>query len=255
MNAGMKATNLKQGFEGAVLGLPLTDVLQLKEQNRFSGYLSVSNEDQHGRLFFRNGALIHAELQEYEGEEAFYRMLSWARGRFRVEPKVETTRNTIDKPLTLLLLEACRQIDEQNLSTKNPVPKAAPDTPLPDNIATLLDAFQGLPEVCGVVVTNRKGHLQMPKTHWKNKPSAIANLFLSHLATDGEFLALIGRQIGQLLDTGEPRQTAFGSRQQKVISMRNQSMALHVALRPEQPLAEARKIIQTTLNSLKKDSI
>jgi hypothetical protein len=241
MNSHAEPIKQRQGFEGAILGLPLADVLQLKQQNRFSGCVTVTNVDRQGRLFFRNGLVIHAELPECEGEDACYRMLAWSGGQFKLEPRVDTTRHTIDKPLSYLLLEACRLMDENLLVQEEPPAKVPATGDMSDYIASLLGAFNAVPEVCRAVVTNRKGQLQYSDNPQKKK-----------LATDGEFLSLIGRRLGQLLSVGELHQAAFSSKQQQVISVRNRSQALHVSFGSGQSLAGSMKIVRSILKSIKK---
>lgn len=231
----------RDGFKGAILGLPLADVLQLKQQNRFSGCVTVCNADRTGKLFFRSGAVVHAEMADCEGEDACYRMLSWRKGRFEVDAKVNTTRHTVDKPLSFLLLEACRRMDEASVAGDQPAAKEPPPGFVDDYIGSLLGAFRSVPEVSGVAVTNRKGQLQ--------NSEAPAD---ARLATDGELLSLLGRRLGQLFDLGELQRATFRSHRQRVISLRNRSLALHLAFGAAASSEAAFAIVRTTLKSLKK---
>ena len=65
------------GFEGAVAGLTLPDVIQMNALNRFSGCISVHFGQHAGLIFFRDGEIIHAEQGEKTGEDAFYEILQW----------------------------------------------------------------------------------------------------------------------------------------------------------------------------------
>jgi len=254
MDLSPETTDLKQGFEGTILGLPLADVLQLKHQNHFSGCVTVTNDNQQGRLFFHNGNLIHAALPDSVGEKACYRILSWSSGQFKVEPKVHAARHTIDKPLNYLILEACRLMDEQQEPALEEAPaQKSQSTSSTDYISSMLDVFYALPEVYGAMVTNRKGQMQVSKNYQEKKSGGIAGSFLVNLLSDGEYLSLVGRQIGHLLDLGDPQQTSFISNEQLVISIRDQDLALHVAFHPGQTLETARVIIRSALKSLKKD--
>lgn len=241
MHAIPQVDEQRDGFKGAILGLPLADVLQLKQQNRFSGCVTVSNANRAGKLFFRAGALIHAELADCEGEDACYRMLSWTGGQFEVDTKVNTTRHTIDKPLSFLLLETCRLMDEQRLIPESSVPNDAGAGETGGYIASVLGAFGRVSEVCGAAVTDRKGQLQ----HSEDPEDR-------QLATDGEFLSLVGRRLGQLLDLGELQQAAFRSRRRQVISVRNRSLSLHVAFDAGQPVEKALGVVRATLKSVRK---
>src|SRR6185369_8234272 len=85
------------GFHGEVAGLCLPDVLQLNGHNRFSGCITVSDGARTGRVFFRDGAIVHAEQGRRSGEEAFHDMMEWSSGTFTLERNVSTTVRTIDK--------------------------------------------------------------------------------------------------------------------------------------------------------------
>ncbi len=101
-----------RGFKGAVTGLPLSDVIQLKGHNMFTGCIFVNYGDKQGVIYFQDGEIVHAEQGRTEGERAFYEIISWPGGRFDIEAKIISDRKTIDKRLTHLLLDAHRMIDE-----------------------------------------------------------------------------------------------------------------------------------------------
>ncbi len=98
---------------GEIVGLGLSDVIQINSQNRFSGCIAIESTGGNGLLFFRDGEIIHAEQGGRTGEEAFYDILEWPPGRFRLQPNVTTTRSTIQKSAQHLLLDAHRVLDER----------------------------------------------------------------------------------------------------------------------------------------------
>lgn len=100
------------GFDGAVSGMCLTDLLQIKAMGRFNGRIVVEQGGKSGHLFFRDGDLVHAQLGDFEGKDAFARVLAWGGGTFRAEPKVTTTRQTLHESFQFLLLDALRLQDE-----------------------------------------------------------------------------------------------------------------------------------------------
>lgn len=100
------------GFDGEVSGMSLTDLLQIKAMGRFSGRIVVEQNGKSGHLFFREGDLVHAQLDQFEGKEAFARILAWGGGTFRAEPKVGTTRQTLHEGFQFLLFDAIRLQDE-----------------------------------------------------------------------------------------------------------------------------------------------
>ncbi|MDD2539926.1 MAG: DUF4388 domain-containing protein [Desulfuromonadaceae bacterium] len=106
------------GFVGAVSGMSLADIIQVKGGNRYSGCLVVDHRGDTGVIFFRDGDVVHAEQGDRNGEEAFYAVMGWADGTFRSEPKVSTTSRTINQSVGYLILEALRRMDEAKNSLR-----------------------------------------------------------------------------------------------------------------------------------------
>jgi len=73
---GQSALNLEQhGFVGAVSGLSLADIIQVKGGNRYSGCLVVEHAGNSGVIFFRDGDVVHAEQGQLDGKRPSIR--SW----------------------------------------------------------------------------------------------------------------------------------------------------------------------------------
>ena len=119
------------GFEGELSRLDLSDLVQLKANNRFSGCVAVAYGQSRGLLFFRDGEIIHAEHEGKVGEEAFCCIVGWPGGRFDVQPNVATTRSTIQKSWQHLLLDAHRLLDERRAHQARPSPLSALPSAVP----------------------------------------------------------------------------------------------------------------------------
>src|SRR5512136_2010736 len=120
------------GFEGEVAGLGLSDIIQVNATNGFSGLIRVQNGDSTGALFFRDGEIVHAELGDKIGEDAFIDVMAWQGGRFTVQTNVFTARRTIHKPCGHLLLEAHAINDERKRDAaagRAPAPAPAATAP------------------------------------------------------------------------------------------------------------------------------
>lgn len=63
-------------------------------------------------IYLKDGAIVHAEVDEIKGEEAVYELAIWNDGEFHFEPDVEPGIKTITKSNTNLLMEAARRLDE-----------------------------------------------------------------------------------------------------------------------------------------------
>jgi hypothetical protein len=121
-------------MRGSLEEIPLPDLLQLFGTSRKSGVLVVeSTGPEVGRIFLDTG-LIHWVTIEQGNKEteiaplkAFYRMITWDRGSFELEPpstrKFETPLNA---SVQEVLMEGFRQRDEyEHLKGRLPPPDAA----------------------------------------------------------------------------------------------------------------------------------
>jgi hypothetical protein len=101
------------GFQGAMQGLPLADLLQLWSTSRFSGRVVVRSQGQVGTFYFLDGEMVHAEADHWIGERAVTVILGWPAGSFEPAPGEATQERTIHKRLSHLLLNAQRALDER----------------------------------------------------------------------------------------------------------------------------------------------
>ncbi|MCE1227462.1 MAG: DUF4388 domain-containing protein [Geobacteraceae bacterium] len=177
------------GFDGEVSGMSLTDLLQLKAMGRFSGRIVVEQNGKSGHLFFRDGDLVHAQLEQFEGKDAFARVLAWGGGTFRAEPKVGTTRQTINESFQYLLLDALRLQDEiaAGMEQQNP----APGTVQAPKGGGMKDRLSGIAGLQDVALTDRSGSVLQSVGN-----SAEA------LAAQGMYLVSTSAQIGDELGLG-----------------------------------------------------
>lgn len=102
----------KKGFQGKVSDFQLSDLIQLNCLSRLTSSLVIDRENEEGRIFFKEGNIVHATCGEFEGEEALYELLSWSGGNFSTVKNEEPPRETIIKGWQGLLLEGMRRLDE-----------------------------------------------------------------------------------------------------------------------------------------------
>jgi pSer/pThr/pTyr-binding forkhead associated (FHA) protein len=127
-------------MRGSLEEIPLPDLLQLFGTSRKSGVLVVESIGlEMGRIFLDTG-LIHWVTIEHEGKEtliaplkAFYRMLTWDKGSFELEPpstrKFETPLNA---SVQEVLMEGFRQRDEfEHLKNRLPAVDAHLEVAMP----------------------------------------------------------------------------------------------------------------------------
>lgn len=116
-NALQQAIECETGFRGSVHGLSLTDVLQMFHFGRRSVVIQVGGRVP-GRLFFQDGELIHAQISDVVGEEAFKMILQLPSGSIQTSVFTEAP-TTIRKPFDNLLLDSLRTIDEEAVESES----------------------------------------------------------------------------------------------------------------------------------------
>jgi hypothetical protein len=72
----------------------------------------LDSGDQSGRIWFRDGAVVHAKLGDLSGEIAFHAMARFCSGTFAIEHGVKSRRTTIECDPMFLVMESMRLMDE-----------------------------------------------------------------------------------------------------------------------------------------------
>ena len=99
-------------FSGSTQDMAVVDLLQTFEVSRKSGVVHLRGPSQEGRIFFRDGKVVDAELGRLRGEEAIYRVLIWNEASFEVEFKVIANEDVIGGSTQAILMEGMRRVDE-----------------------------------------------------------------------------------------------------------------------------------------------
>jgi len=102
----------EEGFRGVLRRVGLQDVLQMECLSRNSSVLEVKTRRAEGRIFMREGQIVHALLGDRKGEAAFNQMLALRGGEFVLRPFTEPTEHTLEGSWEFLLMEAARMRDE-----------------------------------------------------------------------------------------------------------------------------------------------
>lgn len=104
-----------KGFEGNLKDFSIAEIVQLLNLNQRSGALHVEGALS-GEIIFDHGNMIFAEFGEYSGEDAIYKAVPQKDGKFHFEPGEKKATPNIQGATMNVLLEACRQADESELS-------------------------------------------------------------------------------------------------------------------------------------------
>jgi hypothetical protein len=97
-------------------------MLQLLAMNRRTGALTITAQDGNGEVRLADGQVVDATYRRLVGDRALYRLLAARRGRFAFSPGEAPIIRRIHASTNMLLMEAMRQVDEQNERRKRLAP-------------------------------------------------------------------------------------------------------------------------------------
>ncbi|HZX92923.1 MAG TPA: DUF4388 domain-containing protein [Myxococcales bacterium] len=138
---------------GHVRDLGLLDLFQSLDNWKRNAVVKCESAGQTARVWVRDGQVIDAELAPLVGAAAFWRLMTWESGDFRVEFTAPAREPRIEGGTQGVLMEAMRRVDELSraaeklpLSTRLAVDLeqlAAHLSELPDEINGVLRNFDG----------------------------------------------------------------------------------------------------------------
>jgi hypothetical protein len=105
-------------FQGSLAELHLPDIVQLISVSGKTGVFHLTDGPHKGQIFLRDGQIVHAQLEDVQGEDAVYALAIWNKGDFLFEAGVSSEVRTITKSNTNLLMEAARRLDEWRVLQK-----------------------------------------------------------------------------------------------------------------------------------------
>ena len=115
----------EEGFRGVLRRVGLQDVLQMECLSRNSSVLEVSNAALAGKIFIETGQIVHAQVGDATGEDAFNQLLAFSGGQFNLKPFSEPPARTISGQWEFLLMEAARKSDESKEARDAAAPTSA----------------------------------------------------------------------------------------------------------------------------------
>ena len=102
----------RKGFEGQLQDLLLTDVIQMNCLGKAHASLTIRSGAREGKIYFRDGNIIHAETGNVGGVDAFYQILTWPEGTFLSKRNDSPKERTITSDWQFLIMEGLRIADE-----------------------------------------------------------------------------------------------------------------------------------------------
>lgn len=127
----------EEGFRGVLRRVGLQDVIQMECLARSSSVLEVSNAGQSGAIYIDTGQIVHAQLGNVTGEDAFTRLMALTGGHFNLRPFTEPPVRSLTGQWEFLLMEAARKSDELRQAGAQPADGSAePETHPPETPVT-----------------------------------------------------------------------------------------------------------------------
>lgn len=209
------------GFKGAVVGLSLTDVIQLKGHNKYTGAISVEYGENCGIIYFANGEIIHAEQGKKCGEQAIFNIIKWPGGTFNIHPEMTSNECTIHHRTDFLLLEAMRRLDEENSGSAANKSDVSPVTPR-RTMSKIAARLQEINNITYAVLLEKNG-----------APVQDSSIEAAALAAKGIFLAKIGNQLGDLMGLGDIKAAAVHAANYHLLMYDSKQHYLSIAVKPE----------------------
>jgi hypothetical protein len=116
--AAQRRTSQARTMSGSIEEVPLPDLMQLFGTSKKNGILVIRTDDDIGKIYLRKGAIYFASINDLDDVppmKSIFRMLTWQKGIFDLEPPDERTfPNEIDLSVQEVLMEGLRQLDEFN---------------------------------------------------------------------------------------------------------------------------------------------
>jgi len=110
--SGQPADETELDLKGNLEQMQFAEVIQTLGMNQKSGGLKIVNGSKVAKIYFENGDIIQASMNEYENEEAVYRIISWEEGSFEFDSKDRAEGAGISKGMNSLLMEGFDQREE-----------------------------------------------------------------------------------------------------------------------------------------------
>ncbi len=104
---GVKAT-----LEGDLTKMQAPNLLQSLAMAKMTGRLDVKDKQESARVYFIDGAAVHAEMKEAVGDTVLIELVTWTAGEFRFWPDEKSAHNTVKRRLDAMLMEGVTLLDQ-----------------------------------------------------------------------------------------------------------------------------------------------
>lgn len=119
MKSDQKINKQDEGFAGTLKNIQLNDLIQMCCLSAVNLGIKVNKDEKQGTIMIQDGEIVHAEVENIKGEEAFFKILGWDSGGFETFDAGKASEVTINQSYQFLLMEAAHQADEREAQKGN----------------------------------------------------------------------------------------------------------------------------------------
>ncbi len=196
----------ESALKGDLEHMMLAEVLQTFTMTSKTGGLKIVNRGKTGEIYFENGEIVHASLEDLSSGEALNRILSWEEGTFEFAASDKPEKKTIHKGTTSLLMEGFEQRDEF-LKYKDLMPAFEAVVKIPDpaklkgakpNVQKIVDLIDGDRTIQDVIDVSRQNYVFTTKVLYTllKKELLKASEMIEHRVMDEDFGELASELYG-----------------------------------------------------------
>lgn len=103
------------GIKGDLKDINLIDLIQLFDMGQKTAVIQLEGGGKKGRIYFENGALVHAISGRLFGKEGLFDLFTIEEGSFLVHLHMPSKIHTIEEASTQLVMEAMHRLDQQGI--------------------------------------------------------------------------------------------------------------------------------------------
>ncbi|GIW22086.1 MAG: hypothetical protein KatS3mg068_1093 [Candidatus Sericytochromatia bacterium] len=109
---------VSKSFYGDIKSIGILDLLKILIASGKKKLIQIFHNNKEGKMYIKNGNIIHAEFNNVSGEVAFYNIIRIKNGSFKELVWEEPEIITIDKPFSELLIQANKILTSEDVSNK-----------------------------------------------------------------------------------------------------------------------------------------
>lgn len=102
------------GMSGSLEYMGIADIIQILSMGMKTARVTLKNGKHSGEVYLGNGKVIHVKLGNMWGKEAFFELIGWDKGEFRIFHNQSPDKVNVTMETMALLMEATRLLDEKN---------------------------------------------------------------------------------------------------------------------------------------------